>query len=1021
MAEIYHLLKRQIPPHVREKNPVFCTFIDYYYRWLQARGFSDLQNITDIDFVNRAITITDNLVPIELFNGQTIVGANGARAIVVGISDDGRLLIRYQTLDAKFSRGETIHIKRTQDDSDKSVTAVVDGVFTIPSVFIDEFSKLLDVEHIFGTDTNNIAQILRHIKELYRSKGTEDALKYLLKINQGVEAEVKYPFEQVLKPSDGKWTQYYAVTLKTHPDYYGKEPTTVSEARFMAYPTKAYMDVGVDHIETFRNDEYLRFYMTEDPTPYEGQMVEVIENNSIVYVGYVVNGYTSVKVLSGGKKWQVGQVFTIGGKDGWGVYELSYDDRERPWHTRNKLTPYKDPFDDYGESGIETYLQHEEKPTICRVTVVDENGAIVHAEIIQLGEYVSENQNKEYVVSPLFFETGEEWEEEYKATITFEFGARHKEVGFWAAASGFLSYQDIRLQDSYYYQQFSYDIVSTANPDTYQNLAMMVHPVGTKMFTTYILNTELNLDETFDIDVTFPFVALSFFDVARITDTVVKFLHKSLTDGVENVLDDILLPKMIKGLMDHIFANDIGMTFQVWKELRDHASAIEVSFFDLKRTLFEDVLSCEEINFAQQKRITDNFFANGFWSFDYKIQDFGDLALPYDNGRLFTSKTTTDNTLSLDRYSFSVSSNKLDELFTSDYEQWRMFKPQFDITAHSEAHIFDIRKPLTDKSSNKEVISKYLNKPLVDETKETTDSVDKVIGLNRGDYYVTTERYSLYIRKPLNDLTNHSEIRSWLLSKPLSDITKHKERIWFDILKPIEDETNETTDTKYSFSIIKPISDGTESSETHTFSLKRSLNDIPQPTDDGDKLLRKSFNDIIAPIDFFSITQHYFWKDESSTSDSLDIRASKVGLDKTDIADATTIAVDKSVEDVASHKELLTFGLNREFKDSTKPIESYILFLERNLESSIQALETYALRISRNLSDGVNSIDDEMMKFVGTNKADSYSTFDGTPTTTASETHNYDLDDSPYFIRSYKGTVNQSFSELGIDYNIDIS
>ena len=374
MAEIYHLLKRQIPPHVREKNPVFCTFIDYYYRWLQARGFSDLQNITDIDFVNRAITITDNLVPIELFNGQTIVGANGARAIVVGISDDGRLLIRYQTLDAKFSRGETIHIKRTQDDSDKSATAIVDGVFTIPSVFIDEFSKLLDVEHIFGTDTNNIAQILRHIKELYRSKGTEDALKYLLKINQGVEAEVKYPFEQVLKPSDGKWTQYYAVTLKTHPEYYGKEPKTVSEARFMAYPTKAYMDVGVDHIETFRNDEYLRFYMTEDPSPYEGQMVEVIENNSIVYVGYVVIGYTSVKILSGGKKWQVGQIFTIGGKDPWGVYELSYDDSRRPWHTRNKTNPYKDPFDDYGESGEETYLQHEEKPTICRVTVVDETG-----------------------------------------------------------------------------------------------------------------------------------------------------------------------------------------------------------------------------------------------------------------------------------------------------------------------------------------------------------------------------------------------------------------------------------------------------------------------------------------------------------------------------------------------------------------------------------------------------------------------------------------------------------------------
>ena len=80
-----------------------------------------------------------------------------------------------------------------------------------------------------------------------------------------------------------------------------------------------------------------------------------------------------------------------------------------------------------------------------------------------------------------------------------------------------------------------------------------------------------------------------------------------------------------------------------------------------------------------------------------------------------------------------------------------------------------------------------------------------------------------------------------------------------------------------------------------------------------------------------------------------------------------------------------------------------------------------ALRLSRNIADSVNSSDDEMTKFVGANKTDTSLTSDGNPTTTASETHNYDSDDSPYFIRSYIGTVNQSFSELGIDYNIDIS
>lgn len=749
MAEIYHLLKRQIPPHVREKYPVFCTFVDYYYRWLQARGFSNLHNITDIDFVNRAITITDNLVPIELFNGQTIVGENGARAIVVGLSDDGRLLIRYQTLDAKFTRGETIHIKRSKDDTDKSATAVVDGVYTIPSVFIDEFSKLLDTDHIFGTDTNNIAQILRHIKELYRSKGTEDALKYLLKINQGVEAEVKYPFEQVLKPSDGKWTQFYAVTLKTHPDFYGKEPKVINEARFMAYPNKAYMDVGVDHVETFRQDEYLRFYMTEDPYPYDGQMVEVIENNSVVYVGYVVNGYTSVRVIKGGKKWQVGQIFSIGGKDGWGVYELSYDDRKRPWHTRSKTNPYKDPFDDYGESGEETYLQHEEKPTICRVTVVDENGAILHAEIIQLGEYVAENKNKEYVVSSLFFETGEEWEDEYKATITFDFGARHKEVGYWEDASGFLSYQDIRLQDSYYYQQFSYDIVSTANPDTYQNLAMMVHPVGTKMFTTYILNTDLSLDETFDIDVTFPYISLSFFDVAKITEVVSKFLKKPLNDSTDNIDDSSLLKSISKCLLNHIFAADLDMVFSVEKELKD------VSFGS-------------------------------------------------------------------DDYSFSIKSDKLDETFTSDYKCWFMNKPLFD-------------------------------------------TIDQSEGMSK------------------------------VVSKPLTDSTSHKERIGFDYLKLLEETTDESTDNRVSFLNDKSLSDNTTSSEYNGFSIEKPLDDAIIGSDNGGKYLHKSFN------------------------------------------------------------------------------------------------------------------------------TDYSSTYDGSSTTTASETRSYDSDENPYFIRTYVGTKNESFSELGIDYNIDIA
>lgn len=738
MAEIYHLLHRQIPPHVREKYPVFCTFVDYYYRWLQARGFSDLRNITDIDFVNRAVSITENTVPVELFNGQIIVGENGARALVVGISDDGRLLIRYQTLDAKFKRGETVHIRRSKDDSDKSAAAVIDEVYTVPSVFMDEFSKLLDVDRIFGTDTNNIAQILKHIKELYRSKGTADALKYLLKVNRNVDAEVKYPWEQVLKPSDGKWEQLYAVTLKTDPEFLGREPKSAEQARFLEYVNRAYADFDLDHIETFHDSRYLRFYLTEDPSPYENQEVEIVGDNEVKYLGRVVGGYSSVHVIKGGRNWQVGQVFTIGGKPGWSTEDLSYDVVKRPWHSRNKTNPMGDPYSDYGESGSDTFLEHEEKPTICRVTVIDKDGAMVAAEIVQLGEYVSKNMNKEYVVSPLFFETGEEWEEEYKATVTFDFAFRHKEVGRWKDESGFLSYQDIRLQDSYYYQQFSYDIVSSENPDRYESLAQLLHPAGSKMFTTYVLDADLDLANSLDLEINFPFIALSLFDVARITEAIYKKVKKPFWDSIDNVHDDKPLLDFIKGIFDHSIAADLSGPFKVGKNMEDRALALEKSRIRQWRHMFDDVLPCEEIDFDHKKVLADYPSVGGFIGFNYRIDGFGDLALSRDLGKWKDKKSGGEQAFAFGHYTIKHGKAEYEFPITADYYRFTNRARTIETVLASDNRETKLGKPLSDSSaaSDKVRVARVL---LGKESSAPTDFLSMSLmkpfldGVNTGD------------------------------------------------------------------------------------------------------------------------------------------------------------------------------------------------------------------------------------------------------------------------------------------------
>jgi hypothetical protein len=63
--------------------------------------------------------------------------------------------------------------------------------------------------------------------------------------------------------------------------------------------------------------------------------------------------------------------------------------------------------------------------------------------------------------------------------------------GSWADNNGFLS--DItKIQDSYYYQSFSYEIVASRMLSTYETLVRdLVHPSGIALFGKYQLRSEL--------------------------------------------------------------------------------------------------------------------------------------------------------------------------------------------------------------------------------------------------------------------------------------------------------------------------------------------------------------------------------------------------------------------------------------------------------------------------------------------------------------------------------------------------
>lgn len=626
MPSIYHLLARQIPAHIREQYPVFCKFIEYYYRWLQTRGFTDIQSVSNIDSESRAITLKDYTRDLDQWIGYQISNLDGAVAEVIGVSDD-RLIIRYLTVDRTFNVNDDIHIRRNSEDVyDKGVEldgGVVSGIETLPSAFIDHFSKMLDADQIFGTQTKNIALILRNIRSLYQAKGDEQALKYLIKVTKNVDVEVKYPWEDVLKISDGKWKRSYSCVVRADTKYWHDVPITADRIRIM-YEEKddngdyRYKDQYITKIEVFGKqsenydeddpnnwwlreehieiDEttglpkvdpttnkyivncpwgdyqvdpvsgaiifsgdkagctygewgnryitpFIRFYFDEDPQVKIGQEIRIISkdeqgNDILSYVCTVVPTFDSLQIIDGGKQWQVGQIFSASKDQIWYIYTPPNPEYRQP----STITTIN-------ESDV--YIEYsEQKPLIGRVTSVDDNGKIQGVEILQYGEFIPQGGAKQIIVYPIYYRGESVDPEDYKAVLQLQYTDVGQSEGYYQDSSSWISYEPIRIQDSNYWQQFSYDVVSNVDGSTYYDMAQLLHPVGTKMFTTYMIEGDLNASAQFDIDVHTAYSSVSLYDIATTTDQLVKEIIKNITEL--SPISDYLIKDVTKSIKEQV-------------------------------------------------------------------------------------------------------------------------------------------------------------------------------------------------------------------------------------------------------------------------------------------------------------------------------------------------------------------------------------------------------------------------------------------------------------------------------------
>lgn len=862
---IHHLLKKQLPQYVQEKYPTFCTFLDYYYRWLSSHGFSKLEDMTDIDHICDSVLIkTPNGATIDESTLISYIGyelkdlSNGAKATILGVSDDGKLLIRYITQDAKFASGDSGELNIFKEGSNTEV--LIEGTYRVPTVFIDNFAKMLDANSIVDITNENAIRLLKHIKEYYTMKGTEESVNFLMYALKGIDTHIMYPWENVLKPSDGRWIQNYSIALKTTKEQIERLSGDEKVLRIYNYGVQEYKAFNIKSIEFFKNKKY---FVSSDSDEYEQYIrIHLYEKPSTIYFGYgsecriptadgkyfvgtvdydvtgftidsgrilsvdilssgknysqntkievldskgrnanlgatIVNGRVlgvniknsgenysenpellfvdstgtgasaSARVTSAGYNWVVGEVFKVGGSDDWKISDNSYDIKaltssgNTRWFKRGE----GDVTDETDYNKVVDVYQKEvaELPLLGRVTAIGANGSIESIELLQLGEYIGKiDEDKTYEISPLLFENRSSWDESYNAFIKFKFDIVTNELGYWEDERGFLSYPDIVLQDSSYFQQFSYDIFTESDKNDQFELLKDIHPAGTKQFNTQMVINDWDLGSSFSFEVSFPYTLIeNGYTEFVVVDDPHKVMrkHPFYDTFIAEEVDFVKTFIKVRNDMVSLLERELFKSFT--KVLNDKTDIKQSIIKDMTKRLFEIVNPIDFVAKRFDKKIADSV------SSTYFVKKLVEKGLVNDNAYLKEKLLSKEFTKVLE-----------DEFNAFDDEKSTLLKVIGDSETTTDDYLFTFEKKLQDIVSYVEDLKNVLNKGDLRDSARlveylTKNETTKVIG----DESIPTDEYLVQFGKILNDSSTSSDVGILSSKKGLSDIISGNDSI----------------------------------------------------------------------------------------------------------------------------------------------------------------------------------------------------------------------------------------------------
>ena len=320
---------------------------------------------------------------------------------------------------------------------------------------------------------------------------------------------IDYPFENVLRASDGEWLQRTSVRVETisgsPADLKNRYLTVVKGIRTYNTPINSTIRLNSSLTELYLDPAKLAPYLV-------GDVVTVTDGVNVIFTGRISPTTITAQILYGGKSFKVGQIFNVSYIDGLNtlVKVVSVDSQGSITNLRiinfgygfgSDFTTNLDPslpvntatgdyidkltgFDEY----ITLYSFDNASPT--RYFFSDYVEGVYVADVVDVVD-------DSYTI-PAGSEAG--LQSENLARIKFVMGALGRYPGAFITNRGFISEEQIRLENDKQYKAFTYQTNTDVDISAFIDIVKkLVHPAGNDLYNNRIIANKINIDTRIEL------------------------------------------------------------------------------------------------------------------------------------------------------------------------------------------------------------------------------------------------------------------------------------------------------------------------------------------------------------------------------------------------------------------------------------------------------------------------------------------------------------------------------------------